>query len=249
MKKAICLSFYFGLLTLLSLNRIVQGAGQVTQAPGGGSKITIPGLSIPTIPDAPFTATVKIEWVRKLEDGSILLWKTHNLVARDGGGRTFQEYRKFASDGDTRETPIRQIMFCNPMTHEMYLCDPKGQTCHLSHYYQPPPQLVSPLQESNLTRVSLGNSLISGVETVGSKESTIVSTDEAATDRPITTTKEFWYSRQLGINIVLKRYDPRVGSQSFLVDNLVVGEPNPSLFEVPAGATILRDTIKPLDER
>jgi hypothetical protein len=250
MKRASFLSFLLGLLTLLSLNLLVQAAGQNTQAPRGASKIVIPTLSISTIPNAPFTATLRIEWVRKLEDGSFLLWKSHELVARDSNGRTFREFRKFASDGDTRETPLYMLKYCNPATHEMYTCGPQGRTCRLSPYHEPPPEVVVSLQRNNdrVTRVSLGNSLISGVETVGSKESTIVSADEAATDRPITTTREFWYSRELGIDIVLKRYDPRVGSQNFLVDNLIVGEPNPSLFEVPAGATIVRDTVHPPDE-
>jgi hypothetical protein len=52
----------------------------------------------------------------------------------------------------------------------------------------------------------------------------------AASSRPLTITKEFWYSSQLSINIVVKRFDPRVGTQSYLVTNLILGEPNPSLF-------------------
>jgi hypothetical protein len=102
--------------------------------------------------------------------------------------------------------------------------------------------------DTNVTHVTIGNSMISGVQTLGTREITIIPADVAASNRPISITKEFWYSSELGLNIVVKRFDPRSGTQNFLVDDLILGEPNPSLFEVPAGATILRDTVQPPEE-
>jgi hypothetical protein len=97
--------------------------------------------------------------------------------------------------------------------------------------------------------VPIGSSTISGVETIGTREFTIIPANTLGNNRPVNVTKEFWYSPQLGINILTKRADPFSGTQSFLVDDLIVGEPNASLFEIPAGATILRETVQPPPEQ
>jgi hypothetical protein len=50
---------------------------------------------------------------------------------------------------------------------------------------------------------------------------------------------EFWYSPQLGINLLSKRSDPPFGTRTFTVTNLILSEPDPHLFEVPAGFEIV----------
>jgi hypothetical protein len=52
-------------------------------------------------------------------------------------------------------------------------------------------------------------------------------------------TREYWYSPQLGVNLVSTRDDPQSGKQEFRVTEIVLGEPNASLFEPPRDAKIL----------
>jgi hypothetical protein len=52
-------------------------------------------------------------------------------------------------------------------------------------------------------------------------------------------TREYWYSPQLGVNLVSTRDDPQAGKQEFRVTEIVLGAPNPSLFEPPRDAKIL----------
>ena len=54
-------------------------------------------------------------------------------------------------------------------------------------------------------------------------------------DRPISIVKEFWYSPQLGINLSVKRMDPRHATEIFNVTDLSLAEPDPKYFVVPAG--------------
>jgi len=251
MKHVTVLALSLGLFTHFNSNLFAQESGQVTHAPDGGFTMRIQSISIPTIPNAPFTATVRTEVVRRLEDGSTIIRKNHRLVARDSSGRVFEERRMLASDDDTHQSALTQIEFRNPVSQERYNCDPEGQTCHVSPYQPPPSALPKSVggQNDQVTRVALGNSMVSGVETVGTRELTAIPASEAASNRPLTITKEFWYSAQLGINIVTKRFDPRSGTQTFIVNDLIVGEPNPSLLEVPAGATILRTTVQQPDQQ
>jgi hypothetical protein len=47
--------------------------------------------------------------------------------------------------------------------------------------------------------------------------------------------REYWYSPQLGINMLSIRSDPRFGKQTFTATNLILSEPDPKLFELPEG--------------
>jgi len=55
--------------------------------------------------------------------------------------------------------------------------------------------------------------------------------------------KEFWYSPRLGLNIITKRFDPRSGSQNFIVNHLSLNEPDPRTFEPPADYRIVRQVV------
>jgi hypothetical protein len=51
--------------------------------------------------------------------------------------------------------------------------------------------------------------------------------------------REFWYSTELGFNLLSKRSDPRIGTQTFTVTDLILSEPDPKLFELPEGFKIV----------
>lgn len=226
---------------------IAQGSGEESHAPDGGSRLTISNISIPPIPNAPFTAIVKAEVIRHLEDGTTLTNKNHRTVARDSSGRIFQERRLLTEDGDIRETRLTQLEFSDPTTHQLYICDPTGLSCTLHPYFESASvQHVQSRQsdQGGLQSVNLGSAIINGIDTVGTRETTVINPNGAGDNRTISVTKEFWYASQLGINMITKRFDPRFGTQIFQVTDVILGEPNPRLFELPPGAKILEE--KPL---
>ncbi|MCI0351572.1 MAG: DUF4412 domain-containing protein, partial [Acidobacteriales bacterium] len=53
-------------------------------------------------------------------------------------------------------------------------------------------------------------------------------------DRPLEIVSERWYSRELGIFVMSRHSDPRLGENTYQVTNLKREEPDPSLFRVPA---------------
>jgi hypothetical protein len=50
---------------------------------------------------------------------------------------------------------------------------------------------------------------------------------------------EYWYSADLKVNLLSKRSDPRTGMQSARLKEIHRGEPDASLFEIPAGYKII----------
>lgn len=80
---------------------------------------------------------------------------------------------------------------------------------------------------------------MSGVEVTGTQETRVFAAGVIGNDRPISVTKEFWYSPRLGLNMLVKRNDPRVGAQTFTVTEVSLVEPDPKCFQVPAGFKVL----------
>jgi hypothetical protein len=66
-------------------------------------------------------------------------------------------------------------------------------------------------------------------------------------DRKVSIEREYWYSPELGINLLSKRSDPRLGTQTFTATRLIVAEPDPKLFELPEGYHVIdrRETSLP----
>jgi hypothetical protein len=79
------------------------------------------------------------------------------------------------------------------------------------------------------------------VEASGTRVTVNYNADVFGNDRPMTIEREFWYSPKLGFNLLSKRSDPRIGTQTFTVTNLILSDPDPKLFELPEGFTVVDD--------
>jgi hypothetical protein len=90
-----------------------------------------------------------------------------------------------------------------------------------------------------LTREDLGKNIVSGLDAGGTRETRTLNPGAIGNDRPISIVKEFWYSPQLGINLSVKRMDPRHGTEIFNVTDLSLVEPDPKYFVVPGGFSIV----------
>jgi hypothetical protein len=85
----------------------------------------------------------------------------------------------------------------------------------------------------------LGNQSIDGVDTAGGRDSTTFNPGVFGNDRELTIKREYWYSSQLGVNLLSTRSDPRIGTQTFTVSGLSLSEPDIKLFELPEGFKVV----------
>jgi hypothetical protein len=85
---------------------------------------------------------------------------------------------------------------------------------------------------------SLGTQTMEGVLAEGSRTTTVWPAGIFGNDRPITTTNETWTWRELGITILTKTSDPRSGETTMKMTGISQAEPDPSLFQIPAGYEI-----------
>ncbi len=89
-----------------------------------------------------------------------------------------------------------------------------------------------------LCEKALGSDVIDGVNVAGTRETITISAGVVGNAQPLVTTREFWYSPDLQVNLSITRKDPREGTQVIPVGDLSRREPDPAMFQVPAGFVV-----------
>jgi hypothetical protein len=189
--------------------------------------------------NAPFTATAKTVWVEILPDDSTITHWNERAVARDMDGRIFQERRFFVPDGSKDQPPLRVLQYTDPLQHTFYECNPRSKTCDLSDYspgdMQPlAPAGLQPDGATYLTRENLGVDTFEGLEVQRSRETYTYYKQTIGNTKTILRVVEYWYSPQLGINVQVKRHDPRDGDQTLWLTKISLSPADPETFKVPA---------------
>jgi len=215
----------------------------------GGVRQVLESIVIPPIPSEPFRATLDTEWVRFTPDGGTITFVNERHIARDGRGRIYEErwalVPKFHPNGDI-PSRLTWIQIADPKLHTLYNCSIEKHVCDLVTYdptedlraarpRTPPPGTATGDRGLPTTLEDLGTRNIAGVDTVGIRQTYRIEIGSMGNDQPMTSMKEEWHSQELGINLLSIRSDPMVGKQTFTIVELAASEPDPQLFELPAG--------------
>ena len=239
----------------------VQGspkAGQTYYAQDGGTSEVLESIVIPPKAKSPFSFVLQTEWVKQLYDGGTITSVNERRIARDSAGRIYQERWFLVPKNCKYKSEMTTIQISDPNNHTLYNCfmlNRKNQ-CVLSTYspsvnsvykFQGPPTGPLPDEAGQAIHEDLGKQFVAGVETSGTRDSIIYNPNVFGNDRKVTIEREYWYSPALGVNLLSKRSDPRIGTQTFTVTQLILSEPDPKLFELPEGYKVVdhRDTAQP----
>jgi hypothetical protein len=84
---------------------------------------------------------------------------------------------------------------------------------------------------------SLGSQVVNGVMADGTRVTQTIPAGDFGNDRPITSVTESWFSPDLRLTVLYRRSDPREGDVTTQYAGIKRGEPDASLFQVPAGYT------------
>jgi hypothetical protein len=84
----------------------------------------------------------------------------------------------------------------------------------------------------------LGTQVIEGITAAGTRVTTTIPTGAIGNEQPIQIVSERWYAPDLQTVVLSKLNDPRIGETTHKLTNINRGEPDPSLFQVPAGYTV-----------
>lgn len=103
---------------------------------------------------------------------------------------------------------------------------------------KPPSSAPVDPQRPQVSTESLGTEVMEGVYVEGRRTTTVFPTGSEGNDRPITRTCEEWFAPDLGRMVLYKCSDPRGDNVTHLT-NIDRSEPDPSLFQVPQGYSIV----------
>lgn len=224
--------------------------GLVCLAPtqDGGVREVLESVVIPPVPHAPFTLTLATEWIKYGADGSTMTLVNQRHIARDAQGRIYGERWGLVPKGGKIESTMQWIQLTDPKQRRLYNCSTQMHICDLLAYDPSGPlSAVSPRKgrsgplpngEGSVEWEDLGTRNIAGIDTVGTRVTTITEAEKMGNDQPLTSVSEYWHSEQLGINLLSTRTSPLFGKQTFTVTELTASDPDPQLFELPAGFKI-----------
>jgi hypothetical protein len=218
------------------------------QVEDGGVFQRFASIVIPPKANAPFVSTLQTEWVRTMADGGSVTLVNERKIARDGSGKIYQERWWLVPKNGNAKPFLNAIEISDPSVHTIYTCWTQRKVCEIRNYW--------PTQETEFKfdgpstgpiandkgyaiQENLGKQLVAGVETQGVRESVTYNPGAFGNDKTLTVAREFWYSAELGMNLISKRSDPRVGTQTFTIANLSLAEPDAGLFEVPQGYQVV----------
>ena len=211
------------------------GAMPFPEGPGGPDERRVEG--------APYRAQVGSEHVQTLADGSRIVRRTSGSVARDAAGRTRREQVIERPGGESR----RIVFIDDPEANARYVLFPDRKVVHelarrpggvparepgafARHGAGVRRQLASKTE-------SLGRQAIGGVDAEGTRETVTIPSGAVGNEKALETVSERWYSPDLQVVVLGRRHDPLHGDSTYALTEIVRGEPEAALFEVPAGYT------------
>jgi hypothetical protein len=168
------------------------------------------------------------------------------LVTRDAEGRIFQERVTFVpvpNNGD-RQMRVHAIDYTDPVAHTLYHCDTASRECDLFDNFAPVTDAVQPsgLQPDKatfLTREDLGADTFAGLDVQVSRETFTHYTQTNGNTKTILRSVDYWYSPALGVNVQVKRHDPRDGDQTLWLSDVSLTVSEPEKYRAPADYRII----------
>ncbi|MBB5317792.1 hypothetical protein [Tunturibacter empetritectus] len=226
----------------------INPAPPVVHIQDGGTSGRMESIFIPPLTGAPFSMMLVTEWSRPLGNGGSFTLVNKRRIVRDGRGRIYQERWLLVPKGSKIESRMDVIQITDPKEHTWLNCGVDEKICEVRPYGLVPDMVYKlamgtsgPLPDGQGFRQhdDLGLSNSNGVDTIGYRETTTLNPGVLGNDLPMVSTREFWYSAKLGINLISKVDDPSSGRQSFSATELTTSEPDPRYFVVPEGYKVV----------
>jgi len=223
-----------------------QDITRVVSAPDGGESTVMESIFVPPKANAPFSFTLFAEWTRTLSNGGTFTLVNQRRILRDSRGRIYQERVALTPKGENATKTVTVIQITDPENHTWYNCIVPTRICYLYYYRHSNTDKFVPARRNdtghnskNFHEEDLGASNTIGEDTHGYRETETVNPGIADNNQPMVRIREFWYSPRLALNLVSKVDDPLSGRQEFTARELSTLEPDPAIFEIPSGYTVV----------
>jgi hypothetical protein len=241
-------SAFCGLLLFCVTTSLAQSGGTAAMP----SSILSGGINLRAVAGAPFSADVVRESVRVMADGTRSTSEHHGKMFRDSEGRTRSETELDSPQAGARHLSGRYVTIVDPVQQLSIVLNVEAKTVTVFHL--PPASAVS-ARELKLAAAAqsvhtggAGRSAMAGIEELGAmtiegfsvagSRRTNAAEVGAMKDKVVT---ESWFSPELKVELLSTQVSQSLSRTTRLV-NIVPGEPDPALFQVPAGYAVQENT-------
>jgi len=198
----------------------------------------------------PFSAVATVESKHKLADGTVISHTVQTNLFRDAQGRVRREVTmQGISSAPGSGNPRSFVVIQDPVAGTGYLLRPDQKVANK----MPQRKRGGASSDSadraqgkkgglengtNVRKDSLGTQTMNGIVAQGTRYTRTIPVGQMGNDKPITITKEEWYSPDLQVMLQIKHSDPFMGDTTYNLANIQRAAPDASLFSVPSDYTV-----------
>lgn len=205
--------------------------------------------------NAPFTADAVTEFVQVLGDGNRIERSATASIARDSLGRTrrVQEIAMVGALANLKAPDTRLVVISDPVSGGEITLDEERKVARRTGAFQLKVSELHVLnlgknnaggdEQSKVTTQSLGTRTIEGLQAEGTRTTRTIAAGAVGNVKPIDVVTERWHSKDLQMDVLITRQDPRNGDTTYRLSNVVRAEPPADLFTVPADYTVERGKV------
>jgi hypothetical protein len=203
------------------------------------------GINLRSVEGAPFSADVVNETVEAMPDGTDSRQATHGKMFRDSAGRTRSETELIGPN--TGAEPRRFVTIIDPVEQLSIILDVAAHTASVSHL--PPAQATSvnnvklaaaqaarqsaEKRNNSVNTEALGEMIMEGFSVTGSRH-----TRPAEAGAAGKMAVESWFCSDLKVELLATTHVSQSMARTTRLTNIVPGEPDPSLFQIPMSYTV-----------
>lgn len=240
MKKACIL-----LVAILALSAISLSQTNASHATYPASALSS-GINLRAVASAPFSADVVSQSTQIQADGTPVTQENHGKMFRDSAGRTRSETElQSSATGVAR----RFVTIVDPVQGTSIVLDVAAKSATVFHLPAAPAasankvNLVVPTQigRAKIEQLTppgveeLGGMMMEGFAVTGTRRA---GSSEVAKVSAANVVTESWFSKELKVDLLVSRQGPQSVSRTTKLTNITPGEPDPTVFQVPADYTV-----------
>ncbi len=198
----------------------------------------------------PMSGDMVVTRDQSLADGNSIHTQNQTAIYRDSEGRVRREIGFELATPSTGAAKRTMIVITDPVAGSRYMLNPENKTAHQMPLHPGMPGGDGPAlrgegpqirgkawigsNAANLKTEQLGTKTINGLQAVGTRMTRTIPAGEIGNRNPIEVVTERWYSSELQLPLLETHTDPMMGTMTIKLVNITRGEPDASLFQVPA---------------
>jgi len=191
--------------------------------------------SFSTEPGPAFSADFVDETIQTLSDGNHIRQQVQGKLYRNSQGKVRNDHTMKTGDLETTFVTIFDPVARTFINFQLGAGTPATANASYVNLPEAVGKTRTPRKMLPFGSESLPDKMIEGFVVSGSRNTRTIKAGEVGNELPITIVHEQWHSQQLGEDLLTESDDPRIGHRTHKLFNIKLEEPDPALFEIPAG--------------